>query len=151
MSALPLVKRGGEWVELDLPNGHPAEPVLRKARVLEMSAVYGDQASLLGRLNEKEGRDVYVAQFNGLCREHEEDYDSYAVWSKGIRTLLPRTERIVFYDEGRPGEDKVAADVSWRAVQLHCGGLLRETRDAPPRFLVEEFPSPDQIAAMIAR
>ena len=40
MTALPLVRRGGEWVDLDLPKGHVVEPLLRKARVLELSSVY---------------------------------------------------------------------------------------------------------------
>jgi len=149
MSALPMVRRGGEWVELDLPVGHPVEPVLRKARVLEMSGIYRDQGPLLEKLLEKEARHVFVAAYNGL-RDKEDGYDSYAVWSRGVPTLLPRTERVVFFDDARPRENKVVADVRWPLVQLHCRDLMKDTGHSPQRLYVEDFPTQTQLEAMRA-
>jgi hypothetical protein len=148
MSALPLVKRNGEWMNLDLPKGHPAEPLLRKARVLELNAIYEDQTELLERLHEKQSRDVYVAKYNGLHDQKKDEYDSYCLWSKGVPTLLPTAERVVFFDNDRPEDEKVAADVSWDIMRLHCSQLLKDEDETPARFLVEEFPTDEQLAAM---
>jgi len=150
MSGLPLVKRSGEWMDFALPKGHPVEPLLRQARVLEMSSVYGDQGPLIEKQLEREGRDVFVAQYNGTQNEQEKTFSSYAVWSKGVPTLLPRTERVFFFDEDGPSDSKVVAQVEWETVLLHCGALLGEAGYTPPRFLVESFPSPRQLEAMIA-
>jgi hypothetical protein len=51
MTALPLVRRGGQWVDFELPKGHVVEPLLRMARVLELNRVYADQAALIEKIH----------------------------------------------------------------------------------------------------
>jgi hypothetical protein len=150
MTALPLVRRGGQWVDLELPRGHVVEPLLRRARVLELNQVYGDQAGLIEKVHEKDGTDVYVARFNASHDGKERQFDSYAVWSKDVVTLLPRTERVVFFDNEQPEKSRVVAEVDWPIVGLHCGGLMEEAGFTPPRYRVERFPTADQLCAMKA-
>ena len=148
MSALPIVKRGGEWVTLELPRGHAVEPLLRKARVLELSGVYADQKQLLDRVHEREELDVYVAAYNGVRHEETDSHSSYCVWAKGVDALLPRTEEISFFDDGQPEGRRVVGRFDWDIVELHCRELMRPTEHALQRFRVADFPSPDQLAAM---
>jgi hypothetical protein len=150
MTALPLVRRGGQWVDLDLPKGHVVEPLLRKARVLELNHVYGDQAALIEKLHEKDGTDIYVAQYNASHNKEKDDYDSWAVWSKDVVTLLPRAERAVFFDDDRPEKEKIVADVDWRIVTLHCSSLMKDAGFTPPRYLVDSFPTAERLEAMKA-
>jgi hypothetical protein len=148
MTPLPLVRRGGQWVDFDLPKGHAVEPLLRKARVLELNRVYTDQAALIEKIHEKDGTDIYVAQFNGTYKKDTDDYDSWSVWSKGVVTLLPRTERVMFFDNDKPETEKIVADVDWRIVSLQCAPLMKDAGFTPPRYLVESFPTPEQLEAM---
>ena len=150
MSALPLVRRGGCWVDFDLPRGHLLEPLLRKARVLELNQIYREQAALIERLHEKTGADVYVAKYNATRNEKDDQYDSYAVWSKDVVTLLPRSERVVFFDNERPEQQKVVAEADWAIVALHCAPLMKDAGYTPTRYLVESFPTREQLEAMTA-
>ena len=150
MSALPLVRRGGQWVDLDLPNGHPVEPLLRKARVLELNQVYGDQAALIEKIHEKDGTDIYVAQYNVSHDKESDEYSSWVVWSKDVVTLLPRAERVIFFDNDQPDKQKMVADVDWRIASLHCAPLMKDAGFTPPRYLVESFPTTEQLEVMRA-
>ena len=91
-----------------------------------------------------------MAKYNGTRNEKEDQYDSYSVWSKDVVTLLPRSERVVFFDNGRPEKQKVVADVDWRIVTLHCATLMKDAGYTPTRYLVESFPTADQLEAMRA-
>lgn len=154
MSALPLVRRGGEWVDLELPRGHALEPLLRRARVSELHHVYAEQARLLERVHERSGSDVYVAKYNGLCGEKNDDYDDYtshSLWAKGVVTLLPRSERVLFFDDERPRTERILADVDWSVVRQHCPTLMHDGGGHhPPRYLVREFPGEERLEAMRA-
>jgi hypothetical protein len=148
ISAVPLVRRGGEWVGLELPRGHPAEPLLRKARVVELSGVYAEQKALLDKLHDRDGIDVYVAEYTGSRNETTDEHTSYCVWSRGVPSLLPATEEVVFFDPARPEPQGPLARVDWDIAQFHCGGMMRRTDDALARFRVDAFPSDEAIAAM---
>jgi hypothetical protein len=113
-------------VDLDLPKGHLVEPLLRKARVLELNQIYPEQATLIEKLHEKDGTDIYVAQYRATCNEKEDHHDSYAVWSKDVVTLLPRAERVVFFDNDQPEKHKVVAEADWSIVSLHCAPLMKD-------------------------
>jgi hypothetical protein len=146
MSGLPLVRRGGEWVDFDLPHGHVAEKLLRKSRVLEMASIYSAQEGLLEKVHEKNGTDVYIAAFNGTRKQDTDEYGSYCVWSKDCVTLLPRTERVSFF-VAEP-EKKIVAEIDFDLVVQHCDGLLKATEYTPTRYLVDGFPSEAQMETM---
>jgi hypothetical protein len=154
MSAIPLVRRGEGWVDLEVPRGHALEPLLRRARVSELHHVYAEQARLLEKVHERSGSDVYVAKYNGLCGEKNDDYDDYtshSLWAKGVVTLLPRSERVLFFDDERPRTERILADVDWSVVRQHCSALMQDGGGhCPPRYLVREFPSEERLEAMRA-
>ena len=147
MSARPLVWRDGDWIDLELPRGHVLEPGLRKARVMEMVGVYRDQTEQLGRYHEAAGIDVFVAAYTGTCRD-DDDYSSYCVWTRGVATLLPRTETIHFFDPEAGSEGAVVGHFDWDLVALHCADLMTRTEWTQERYLVEQFPSEAQLERM---
>lgn len=149
LSGLPIVRRGGEWVDLELPRGHPAEAALRKSRVIELSALYETQKKLLDRNHERDGVDIHVAGYNAL-RDDQDRYRSYSLWSKGVVALLPKTEQVSFFDVDRGPESKVELTADWDIVVWHCGLLMKDAGHALPRFRVEAFPSAEQLEAMRA-
>jgi hypothetical protein len=147
-TALPLVRRGGEWMDLELPRGHALEPELRKARVLELARVYQEQTELMRRFHDRDGVELFAARYSGMRREEDDDYSSYCVWSKGVVALLPATEEVHFFDNDQPEDAKVVGRADWDLVRLHCGELMIPTDWALPRFRVEAFPTPEQLEAL---
>lgn len=41
-------------------------------------------------------------------------------------------------------------EVDWRIVTLYCAPLMKEAGYSPPRYLVESFPTSEQLDAMRA-
>ena len=149
LSGLPIVRRGGEWVDLELPRGHPAEAVLRKSRVVELSSLYETQKALLERKHERDGVDVHVATYNGL-RDSADRYRSYSLWSKDVVALLPKTEQVSFFDHTRGAEGRVELTADWDIVARHCSPIMKDAGYSLRRFLVESFPTEAQMESMRA-
>lgn len=149
MSALPLVRRGDAWVDLELARGHVGFPLLKRSRVLELNALYGSQKELLERLHARDGTDVHVATYSAVHDGQEKDFDSYVVWSKGVVSLLPPAERVVFFDPDG-GEDDARPTIDWDIVLQHAGGLMVADGAALPRLRVEAFPDAATLERMSA-
>jgi hypothetical protein len=91
-----------------------------------------------------------LSQEGGLDRicvgEDENDVFSFAVWTEGIETLLPRTERVMFF---RPGAvNPIAAAAPWHKMEKIVGHLLTDTDLYPRRYLVSEFPSDEELTQL---
>jgi uncharacterized protein YtpQ (UPF0354 family) len=141
MCAIPMRLEGSEWVTWMPAPGHPH---YQKFRLLEVKSLYGeyaDQKPLLEALHEKEGRDIFVASYSAL-ETKSGDVFSYCVWSKGVDAYLPKTHRIMFYEEGQEG----VFGGDWDTVQRVVGRLMEPVEDLyPPRWRVREFPSPEEL------
>lgn len=139
MSAQPIVRRYPGWEALRFARGHALYDLWAKARVYEMIGVYHDQQSSLEEWTERQGDDVYVAQFNAMENKQTKRVRSYCVWSKGVPTLLPETDEVMFYEDDKPEDEKVT-QVDWDVMWAHCNGLLQLTEHVPARWRVEAFP-----------
>jgi hypothetical protein len=83
----------------------------------------------------------FVASFSGIRKEGSEDLLSYCVWSKSVRTLLPKTNLIAFND----GQDTTLCE--WDRVEDVVGSLMEKIPDLyPERYRVDDFPSDEQMA-----
>ncbi len=78
------------------------------------------------------------------------DAEDFQLWSKDVVTLLPRAQRVIFFDNDQPEKQKMVADVDWRILILHCAPLMKDAGFTPPRYLVETFLMPEQLEAMKA-
>ena len=57
---------------------------------------------------------------------------------------------MVFFDNDQAEKQKVVADGDWGIVTLHCAPLMKDAGFTPPTYLVESFPTPEQLEAMRA-
>jgi hypothetical protein len=69
---------------------------------------------------------------------------SYAVWSNGVATHLPKADEIIFFSKA----PAIKRRVPWQRVLDVVGDLMHPEDAYPPRWLVEEFPTDEQLEAM---
>jgi hypothetical protein len=105
--------------------------------------LYQEQEQLLNAIHEKQGIDIFVANYSVL--EHEDGWRlSFCVWGNDVDSLLPVTDRVAFMKgEGLP---PVFAD--WSRVIETFGDLMEQTDDYPRRYRVREFPDEKTIDAI---
>ena len=96
--------------------------------------------SVKGELLEKQGEDVFVAAYS-LTREESGELFSYSVWSEGVDSALPRTDKLMLY---RP-EIEQHMTVLWSRAAPIVGDLLLPIDIYPARFRAREFPSERQL------
>jgi hypothetical protein len=107
-------------------------------------ADYAQQTRLLKQLGEKRGDHVFVAPYDLFRKKSTADLTSFSTWAGGIVTLLPQTD-VVGFVENQQAEPFI---VPWEAVRTIVGRLMVETKDYPPRYRVEVFPNPSELARL---
>ncbi|MFN3791865.1 hypothetical protein [Massilia sp.] len=130
--------------------GRPVEHVPEDALVrtglasLRRQYLYGDyaaQAEMLEALHEKNGTDMFVASYKVMREEASGAEYSFCVWTEGVDTLLPRTERVVLSSHGGDGGSDELLMFPWDALHAACGHLIEPVPQAwPPRYRVTAFP-----------
>lgn len=103
--------------------------------------LYGDYAAqkeLLEALHEKEGTDIVVAGYK-VMRDAADGLEySLCVWSEGVETLLPQTERVVLSSHGHD-----CLVLPWDALHAAFGHLMTRVPQLwPARYRVGGFPDP---------
>lgn len=117
---------------------------LAKTRLLDSHGAYDQQKALLEQQFKKQNDDVFVATFNGLQKEDGSVF-SYATWSKGVDSLLPKADKIIFVDL----EDETKRyQLAWDAVVENFGALMETTGDTPPRWRVRTYPDDEALKAL---
>jgi hypothetical protein len=146
ISTVALRLEGEQW-ESWLPE--PSSPVYEKFHELRLRTVgmeYNDQKELLDQIHESTGEDVFVASFSAVQHKESGQVASYSVWSEGIETLLPETDKLVLLRPDR-GADKVemVAAGSFERVRQVAGHLIQPMGMYPERYRVADFPSASQL------
>jgi hypothetical protein len=143
ISGIALRLDGEEWSPWLPDVTHPLYWAFRALQAQSLGHDYSEQKEILDKLNEKAGKDVFVASFSGMSDKGTDRVFSYSVWTKDVPTFLPHTDRILL---NKNGEQPVM--VEWdRAVEV-VGDLMKPLDMYPPRFEVAEFPTDKQLAAM---
>lgn len=140
MMLMPLRLDGDEWVDWSVPRAHALWKRFHFLELKFLSQEYAEQKSLLDRLHEKTGVDIYVAAHSAV-RKDDGDVFSYCVWSDGVDALLPQADFVMFF---RQGED-VVGSADWASVRRICDSLMEETDMYPARFRVRSFPTAEQL------
>ena len=139
--ALRLV--GDEWVPWMPEAAHPLYDEFRGLRMKSFGQDYAEQKGLLDELHEKTGEDVFVASYSVVQQKETGHRVSFCMWTKGLPSLLPQTERIVL-----GGEDQEPVMARWERVVEIAGDLMTPMGIYPERYRVEGFPTTEQLAAM---
>ncbi|MFO0882677.1 MAG: DUF1444 family protein [Pirellulales bacterium] len=128
----------------------PTSPHYKSFKELQFHSLgpeHEEQKNLLQQLFETCDVDIHVASLNFFSAEGKVP-QSYAIWSKGIPTLLPEADLIALATFQPPTSPATESDpeveesflVPWSLVTEHCSHLLSPTDHYPPRWNVESFP-----------
>jgi len=131
----------GAWVLYtpENPNARNALVALKRRRE---AVDYGQQKESLDVIHQKEGTDLFVASFS-VFEGKDGDRYSACVWSNGVDTLLPKTDRILFMEDQNAKRYHL---VKWDAAVGVVGDLMEEyLHFLPTRYRVRQFPNEKQI------
>jgi hypothetical protein len=118
----------------------------RKLELYTLARDYDEQTQRLEKLYQERGEDVFVAAYTPYQDEHGRSI-SYAVWLKGVDTLLPRTEVIFFMDPALGEEAHPVGIARWDEVAKVLGNLLVPVEGLyPERYRVKGFPTEEQLS-----
>jgi len=143
IGGIALTLDGDDW-NVWLPN--PAHPLYKEFRLMQIQAYgqdYNEQKETLDKLHEKQREAVFVATYSAMKKKDNGELTSYCVWSKGVPTLLPKTDLIGFTQ--KDAKSRVAA---WDRVVETVGNLMEPLGMYPPRWKVTDFPTDEQLATM---
>lgn len=103
---------------------------------------YTQQKESLERIFRKDNTNVFVASYKIFRLDDGTEYSACA-WSKGVDSLLPRTEKIFFVVDPK---DKNYVSILWEAAIPIVGYLMAEESNLmPTRQRVRLFPSEGQL------
>ncbi|MFO0599175.1 MAG: hypothetical protein U0228_27960 [Myxococcaceae bacterium] len=125
------------------PDTHLAE--LRQKAVAQDA---NDQKKALDAKFEKDGTDIFVG--TTLFTEDDDGKPlTYAVWTKGADTLMPKADFVVFVDIDRPENQRVIAAGKWDDVFKLVGQKMKpDTSYWPLRYRLKTFPDAKAIKAI---
>jgi hypothetical protein len=140
--SVPARLDGDDWRTWLPPPGHPVHDRFKLLRLKYLMGEYSEQKERLEKRHEADGTDVFVATFTVLEKADGSVF-SYGTWSKGVATWLPETDLIAFYDH----DQKASGIIPWEQAVATFGDLMSPLDVFPSRWSVEEFPTPEQLAA----
>ena len=143
MSGLALRLEGDEWLPWMPDRSHPAYPDYRTLQIQTYGQNYAEQKHLLDKLHESTKKDIFVAGIIAVNAATSGAVFTYCVWSKGCHAWLPRTDRVVFFEENR---EPVATD--WSRAVAGLGDLMKPLDMFPERYEVFEYPTDEQLKAI---
>ncbi len=139
-----VMLRGEDWVSFRLEGESAAARALRKLDVLDRARSYEAQRDTL---QAKVGEDAYVARAM-VFELTDGKVLSTATLTEGVRTYLPRTERVHFITNEmlEDPETRGPEPVTWEKMEELVGPLTIVPDTFPPRFFVDRFPDPARLA-----
>lgn len=145
VSLRPLVHRDGGWSELSLDPGHPAYLMWRRLTRLDLAREADSTRSLLQDLV---GTGVFVGSL--IVREEEATgmIDTVSVWSEGVPTLLAAADLVAF---PRSDRDTGFVTATWERVRDVLSHRMDPTDHYPERWMVDTFPSDEELSALVSR
>ncbi len=140
MSAIPMVLKEGEWQGWRPASDHPLFHRFHSLEVKSLASEYAEQKGLLETLFRQRKLDRSVASYSAVEQENHGSF-SFCLWSQGVETFLPVTQKIIFYQEG----SQQLWGGEWDHVLQVVGELMQPVDLYPLRYHVQEFPSPSQL------
>jgi len=145
MISTPLtIGADGQWCDWIPEADNPLHDDYRRLKLGWLQIEYADQKQLLQRLYEIQMNDDVIASFSVM--ESNKGLSSYCLWNPGVKSILPKTELVLFVDE----ESHEAKSVSWETVQEHVGYMMEPLDVYPPRYRVLNFPDQNELEKMLA-
>ncbi|WNG30839.1 hypothetical protein F0U62_47610 [Cystobacter fuscus] len=146
MDGRALRLTSGTWVPFMPERLSNAWKDFRQLELFSRARDYDEQTRQLDKHYQDTGEDVFVAAFTPYQDEHGRSL-SYAVWQKGMTTLLPRADLIFFVDPAQGDRAPPMGVARWEDVAKTTGALGTPLEGFyPERYRVRDFPSDELIA-----
>ncbi len=124
--------------------GSPLQAEIERVARTTKEIYYAEQKDLLEARFAKEGKDIFVASVQAMTKDGGAP-QLFAVWARGVTTLLPEADLVALVDSDKPGDQQVLGLVKWTRVQEVAGDFLLDAKLFPARFYVSKFPSEDEL------
>lgn len=142
ISGIPVRLEGTTWKTF-VPDGDgPAAEALRSLRTRSLAREYAKQEELLERQRPMEATVGRCVQF---ADRHGEASWVVCVWTPSARILLPEADLVSLDDSAGAGRPLL---VRWADCRRLVGHRMHPQGLWPERYLVEEFPSAEELAAL---
>src|SRR5581483_8993273 len=109
-----------------------------------MAGIYQMQKELLDAQHDHLLGNMTCGAFR-IMQNQDDRLVSYTTISKGQRTLVPRTDFVVFVEQTHMGREKILARGNWQRVMDIAGKLFQKTDHFPERYVVQHFPTVEQL------
>lgn len=127
------------------PESHESFRVFKFARVCERAIYYKKQAEAYRAYAARE-LPAELVEFQCIHNGVGADINGCCTWSPGVPALLPKTELITLTGVPAPGW---IATCRWSDVVRVAGRLLKPQGWHLERYLVEEFPTDEEVAELV--
>ena len=95
---------------------------------------------MIEKVFEKEEKDIFVATYSAFENEDTGEICTWATWSDGIPTYLPKVDMVAL-GRGETDEDyETLGFVPWSQFQKIFGPWIQKTAEYPERYFVTDFP-----------
>lgn len=148
ISGLPVLLQGNTWVPFRPKPGHPLYYEVRSLAANSCYQNYAAQKALLEAQFATEGKDIFVASYNILEDPASGQKCSITVWTMGISSALPQADYVAFVPMDEQGQPCSPEYYLWDDVCKTMGGDMKPMNLNPERYLVERFPTPQELATI---
>lgn len=93
------------------------------------------------RVNDSIGEDIFVATCMLIKSKDGQRVTSAASWTRGVNTLLPRTDVVAMVELDDAGGESTTKMLAWNDALAICGELMQEVDCYPVRYRVQAFPA----------
>jgi hypothetical protein len=145
ISGIALRLADDAWEPWLPPVEHPLFQQFDENRAKSVCYDYEIQQNFLQERFERERRDVYVATCSAIQHQETGRITTFCTWTAGIPTMLPRTDEVLFVELSPDRQPQLKARATWSDVAAAVGHLLQPQEAYPPRYLVDSFPSPEEL------
>lgn len=147
LSGRAFVYRGGAWSRWMPPAGHVHEHAYGRLMRLTVGMTYAEQKAALDAAHARAAIDVFVASVMVIADAGGHAIRTLTTWAKDVTALLPRTDSVAFGPLGNGGH----LEVPWSRVEAVLGDALRPQGLTPERYLVDRFPTDEELERLAAR
>lgn len=147
ISGLALLLQGNTWVPFRPKPGQPLYYEFRSLAAPSCYQNYAAQKPLLEAQFATEGNDIFVASYMVL-QDPSSGRFSVTTWTEGIRSALPRADYVAFVSMDEQGQPCSPEYYLWDDVCNTMGSAMKPMALNPERYLVERFPTPQELATM---
>lgn len=150
VSGHALRLEGKTWVDYLPPAEHPAHIGFVRLKTITNMGAYNVQVEMLESRDQRAGAERFHAKYMVFEREQDKSLRSICAWCEGIEQTLPQADWVSFVasPKNEGGEPETLGEAAWDKAMAIVGHYLKPMEGYPPRFVVEGFPTPEELSRL---